>query len=104
MGSQRNPLKEKSFDYALEIIKLYKILVNEKREYVMSKQILRCGTSVGANIREAQNASGKADFIHKLFISQKECDETLYWLELLFKSDYISSPNYLNHKSSCEGI
>lgn len=84
---KNNPLKEKSFAFALDIIREYKILVEEKREYVMSKQILRSATSIGANIREAQNAQSKADFIHKLSISQKECDETLYWLELLFGSE-----------------
>ncbi len=62
----------------------------------MSKQLLRSGTSIGANIREAQNAQSKADFIHKLAISQKECDETLYWLELLFKSEFISEIEF-NH-------
>jgi four helix bundle protein len=83
-------LKDKSFSFALRVIKLSKYLVEEKKEYVLSKQILRSGTSVGANIREAQNAQSKADFIHKLSISQKECDETMYWLELLHQSEYIS--------------
>ena len=84
-----NPLKDKSFQFALNIVKLYKHLTEEKREYIMSKQLLRSGTSIGANIREAQNAQSKADFIHKLSISQKECDETLYWLELLHKSGFL---------------
>jgi four helix bundle protein len=87
-------LKDKSFQFALRIIKLNKYLVDEKREYVLSKQILRSGTSVGANIREAQNAQSKADFIHKLSIAQKECDETMYWLELLNQSGYISEEEF----------
>ena len=70
MSEKQNPLKDKSFHFALVIVKLYKCLSEEKREYVMSKQLLRSGTSIGANIREAQNAQSKADFIHKLSISQ----------------------------------
>lgn len=87
-------LKDKSFRFALRVIELSKDLVAEKREYVLSKQILRSGTSIGANIREAQNAQSKIDFIHKLSISQKECDETLYWLELLNQSKYISDEEF----------
>ncbi len=85
-----SPLKNKSFQYALRVVKLFKIFKEERKEFVLSKQLLRAGTSVGANIREAQNAQSNADFIHKLSISQKECDESLYWLELLYKSEYIS--------------
>jgi four helix bundle protein len=98
MSESKGILQEKSFQFALKIIKLYKFLSEEKREYVLSKQILRSGTSIGANIREAQNAQSKADFIHKLSISQKECDETIYWLELLNQSEYISNEefNFLN--------
>jgi four helix bundle protein len=72
----KSVLKEKSFLFALRVIKLYKYLCEEKKEFVLSKQLLRSGTSVGANIREAQNAQSKPDFIHKLSIAQKECDET----------------------------
>lgn len=66
----------------------------KKKEYVLSKQLLRSGTSVGTNIREAQNAQSKADFIHKLSISQKECNETMYWLELLNQSEYINDEDF----------
>ncbi len=79
----------KSFDLALSVIQIYKYLADERREYVMSKQMLRSGTAVGALIREAQNAESKKDFIHKLGIAQKECDETLYWIDLLLASEYI---------------
>lgn len=92
MRGRENYLKDKSFRFALRIVRLYKHLVKEKKEFVMSKQILRAGTSIGANIREAQNAQSKLDFIHKLSISQKEADETLYWLELLNQSEYLETP------------
>ncbi len=94
MNQSKNILKEKSFALALRIIKLYKFLVENKKEYVMSKQVLRSGTSVGAMIREAQNAESKMDFVHKLAIAQKECDESLYWLELLVESDYITDESF----------
>jgi len=98
----KNPLKEKSFQFALQIISLYKQLIDEQKEFVLSKQILRSGTSIGANIREAQNAENKADFIHKLSIAQKECDETIYWLELLHQSAYLAESffNTLNTKAN----
>jgi four helix bundle protein len=82
-------LKDKSFRFAVDSINLYKKLVVTKKEYVLSKQFVRSATSVGALIREAQNAESTKDFIHKLGIAQKECDETLYWLELLAAADYI---------------
>jgi four helix bundle protein len=88
-------IKVKSFSFAIRIVNLYKTLVS-RNEYVLSKQILRSGTSVGANIREAKNAESKADFIHKMGISQKEADETLYWLELLQATNYISNEEFLS--------
>jgi len=94
MSEKKSPLKDKSFLFALRIINLYKHLTEEKKEYVMSKQLLRSGTSVGANIREAQNAQSKADFIHKLSVSQKECDESLYWMELLYQSEYLNETDF----------
>ena len=83
-------LKEKSYRFALRIVKLYKFIAAEKREYVLSKQILRSGTSIGANIEEAGQGQSKADFVHKLAIAQKEAFETLYWLRLLRDSDYLT--------------
>ncbi len=85
-----NAIKQKSFQLAVRIIRLSQYLQKEKQEYVLSKQILRSGTSVGANIREAQNAESKADFIHKFSIAQKETDETLYWLELMKETEIIT--------------
>ena len=83
-------LKEKSYQFALRIIKLYKYLVSENKEYVLSKQILRAGTSIGANVEEANQAQSKADFIYKLSISQKEAFETDYWLRLMRDSEYLT--------------
>ncbi|MDR1847994.1 MAG: four helix bundle protein [Bacteroidales bacterium] len=87
-------LKEKSFKFAVRIVNLYRYLCEEKKEFVLSKQILRCGTSVGANVREAEHSESKADFVHKLAISQKEINETIYWLELLRETEYISSKEF----------
>ncbi len=87
-------LKEKPFEFALEIISLDKVLAAQKREYVLSKQLLRPGTSMGANIREVQNTQSIADFILQLSISQKACDESIYWLELLFHSKYIHETEF----------
>ncbi len=95
MNEKKGILKESSFKFAARIVKVYKYLVETKKEYVISKQLLKSGTSVGALIREAQNAESKPDFIHKLGIAQKECDETLYWLELLKETNYIA-PNEFN--------
>jgi four helix bundle protein len=84
-----NIVKMKSFLFAVRIVKLYKYLSEEKKEYVMSKQILRSGTSVGAIIREAEHAESHNDFKHKMAIAQKEINETIYWLELLVATDYL---------------
>lgn len=96
MNERRNPLKDKSFAFAVRVIKLYKYLCNDKKEFVLSKQLLRSGTSIGANVREAINAESKKDFIHKLAIAQKECDETQYWLELLVASEYLTTTEFEN--------
>ena len=89
-----NIVKDKSFRLAIKIINLYKFLISEKKEYVLSKQLLRCGTSVGAMIREAEHSESSADFIHKMAIAQKEINETIYWLELLEETDYISNEQF----------
>ena len=89
-----NLIKDKSFALAVRIVNMNKYLTETHKEYVMSKQLLRSGTSVGANIRESQNAESDADFVHKLAISQKECDETHYWLELLFQTQCIAEEEF----------
>ena len=101
---RRNIIKEKSFEFAIEIIKVYKYLVNEKKEFVLSKQLLRAGTSIGANVREAVNAESKNDFIHKLSIAQKEADESLYWLELLKESHYLNPSVFESLYKSAEEL
>ena len=90
---KKNIIKDKSFAFAIEIVELYKVLV-ERKEFVLSKQMLRSGTSIGANIREAEHAQSKADFIHKLSISLKEANETEYWLDLLFETKYLSESEF----------
>ena len=80
--------------FALRIIKLYTYMREEKKEFVMSKQLLRCGTSIGANVRESVNAQSKADFINKLNIALKEADETQYWLELLYESEFLDAGEF----------
>ncbi len=92
---KRNIIKDKSFDFAQGIVYLYKYLVDEKREFIMSKQLLRSCTAIGAMIRESEHADSKADFIHKLSIGLKEANETENWLELLRKSDYIDDDYFI---------
>jgi four helix bundle protein len=95
MSKQKdNIVASKSYAFALRIIKLYKYLVSEQKEYVLSKQILRSGTSVGALIKEAEHAQSKKDFINKMNIALKEANETEYWLMLLKDSDYIDEKSY----------
>ena len=89
---------------AWPIVKLYQYLTGEKKELVMSKQLLRCGTSIGANIAEAVYGSSRKDFTTKLYIALKECAETLYWLELLHESEYLTSPMYTSLYSDCEEL
>ena len=90
---KRNVIKEKSFLFAIEIVGLYKVLA-ERKEFVLSKQVLRSGTSIGANVRESEHAQSKADFIHKLSISLKEANETEYWLDLLYETKYITQTEF----------
>lgn len=86
-------IKERSFEFALEIVKLCQTIQRDKKEFVLSKQLLRSGTAVGALIREAQNAESSKDFVHKMAIAQKECDETIYWLELIKVSNQYEELN-----------
>ena len=92
-GKKPNIIRDKSFAFALRIVKMYKFLV-DKKEYVLSKQLLRSGTAIGALVREAEHAESKADFIHKMAIAQKEANETDYWIELLFQSQYLDNSEY----------
>lgn len=91
---KENTVKLKSFEFALRIVKLYKYLIEVKKEFVLSKQLLRSGTAVGAMIRESEHAESKSDFIHKLSIALKEANETQYWIELLYKSNFIDEKSF----------
>ena len=99
-----NEVRAKSLAFAKRIVFAYQYLCEEKKEFVLSKQLLRCGTSIGANIAEAQYGSSRKDFLNKLYIALKECAETLYWLELLSSCGYLSSPEYRSLFSDCEEI
>ena len=99
-----NIIVEKSKSFALRIIKLYKHLCDEKKEYVLSKQILRSGTSIGANIKEAIRGQSKSDFYAKMNISLKEASETEYWLELLYESYYIDKNAFCSIYNDCQEI
>ena len=101
---KENVIKNKSFDFALRIVKMYKYLKLEKKEFVLSKQLLRSGTAIGALVREAEHAESKADFIHKLAIAQKEANETDYWIDLLFQSDYLKEKDYLSITSDIKEL
>ncbi|MEL5902689.1 four helix bundle protein [Elizabethkingia anophelis subsp. anophelis] len=101
--SENSIIGQKSFKFAICIVNFYKKFTAEKKEFIISKQIMRSGTSIGANVREALNGQSKADFIHKLSIAQKECDETIYWLELLKATDYIEESEFINlHSGALE--
>lgn len=91
---RQSVLKDKSKALALRIIRLYTFLSTERKEFVMSKQVLRCGTSIGANITEGIYGQSDADFLSKMSIAQKEANETEYWLELLHESDYITDEQF----------
>ena len=99
-----NTIYVKSFRFAVRIVKLCKYLQTEHREFILSKQLLRCGTSIGANVAEAQQAQSRADFISKLNIALKEAGETEYWLTLLYETDYLNDIQYQSIYSDCDEI
>ena len=90
----RETVAEKSLDFAVRIVNVRKYLTSKKKEYVLSKQLLRCGTSIGANIAEAQRGQSTADFAAKMCVALKEANETEYWLRLLHKTDYLTAAEY----------
>lgn len=91
---KKNIIKDKLFAFALRIVKLFRFLTDEKKEYIMSKQLMRSGTAIGALVREAEHTESKSDFVHKMAIAQKENNETAYWLELLHQSCYLNSNEF----------
>ena len=97
-------LRRKSLRFAVRIVNLSKYLKEEKKEYTLSTQILKSGTSIGANLAESATAFSKKDFISKVYISLKECSETLYWLELLYLTEYISEEMYRSMQQDCEEL
>ncbi|MBI5324373.1 MAG: four helix bundle protein [Ignavibacteriae bacterium] len=99
-----NVIREKSFDFAYRIVELYKFVRFKKKEFVISKQILRSGTAVGALVEEALQAESKQDFIHKLSIANKEVNETHYWIRLLGKSGYLNSKSEESILTDCEEL
>ena len=99
-----NVLTEKTLAFAIRIVNGYKYLIDSKKEFVMSKQLLRCGTSIGANTNEAIYAQSKADFVSKLSISLKEASETSYWLTLLHRTAYIEDNMYISMKKDLDDI
>jgi four helix bundle protein len=101
---KKDVLRVKSFSFALRIVNLNKYLVTNYREYVLSKQVLRSGTSIGANLAEARQAQSRSDFVHKLSISSKEASETKYWLELLEAGNYITKAQAQSLISECAEI
>ena len=104
MTRKDNSIVEKSMAFAVRIVRLFQHLTEKKRECVMSKQVLRSGTSIGANVRESNSAQSKADFISKISIALKECDETGYWLELLMRTKFLSQDEYLSIDSDCREL
>lgn len=101
---RENIITKKSFDFAVKTVNLYKSLVGTHKEYVLSRQLLKSGTSVGANVRESQNAESTADFIHKLSIAQKECHETIYWLDLLKSTSYLNEKEYFKMNNDAQEL
>jgi four helix bundle protein len=101
---EQNVVKDKSFDFSVRIINLYKHLTGNKQEFVISKQLLRSGTSIGANVCEAEQAQSASDFLSKMSISLKESCETDYWIRLLHRTDYISEQEYKSIITDCREL
>lgn len=97
-------LKLKSYPFAIQIVKVFQSFIGEKKEYVMSKQLIRSGTTIGDLIREAEFVQSKKDFINKMSISLKEVNETLYWIDLLKDTDYIDLKNHIAMASDCKEL
>jgi len=99
-----NVVRDKSFAFAVRVVNLAKYLQAEKKEFVLSKQVLRSGTAIGALVREAEHAQSKADFINKMSIALKEANETIYWLDLLHETDYLDDPAHTSIHSDSEEL
>ena len=99
-----NPIVDKSYAFALRIVNMYKYLSEQKREYIISKQVLKSGTSIGANVREAHRGQSNPDFYAKLNIALKEADETAFWLELLHDAEYIDDDSFKSIYKDCDEV
>ena len=104
MAGRKNIVAEKSLDFAVRVVNMYRILKNRRKETVISKQVLRSGTSIGANVREALSAQSTADFLSKLSIALKECSETGYWLDLLHRTNLLTKLEYDSISSDCSEL
>ena len=104
MGSVAKTIENRSFQFALRIVKLCEHLRNEKKEYTLSKQLLRAGTSIGANVAEAEQAQSRLDFINKLSIALKEASETDYWIRLLYAAEYLRQKEYESIIDDCRAL
>lgn len=99
-----NPVRDKSLAFAIRVVRLHQFLSGEKKEYVISKQLLRSGTSIGANVKEATQAESKPDFIHKMAIALKEASETEYWLEILKETGYLEKKAFDSIQNDCDEL
>ena len=97
-------IENKSFEFAIRTVNLYTHLITEKKEYIMSKQLLKSGTSIGANVSEGEQGQSKADFHSKMCIALKEANETYYWLRLLFATEYLTEKEYLSMETDIKEI
>ena len=104
MEEKDNIIADKSKKFAIRIINLYKYLLKEKKEYVLSKQLVRSGTSIGANVAEALCAISKKDFTAKMYIAYKECSESLYWIELLYETEYLDEKAFDSIWTQCKEL
>ena len=102
--TESETVAHKSRQFAVRVVHLYQYLCSNKKEFVLSKQLLRSGTSIGANIAEGSCAFSRKEFLSKMYIAFKECNETLYWLTLLRETDYLSEPEYLSIKADCDSL
>ncbi|MBE6848078.1 MAG: four helix bundle protein [Ruminococcus sp.] len=102
--SEKDTVRNKSKRFAVRIVRMYQYLVEEKREFVLSKQILRSGTSIGANVTEACYGASRRDFVAKLYIAYKEGAETMYWLELLYETGYLTKGMFESMRHDCDEI
>ena len=100
----KNAIEKKTMSFAIRVVNSYKYLTTEKREYILAKQMLKSGTSIGANVAEAQRAQSKADFVSKISIALKEANETAYWLKLLYKTEYFDATQYDSLNSDLDEI